>query len=63
MKIFISNFKNENSNFFHFLVVVWPIFFQNSKTKKFISNFKNGFFQNFHGGINEFFRPEVAKFI
>jgi hypothetical protein len=61
---FFSNFKNENFhfkfqklkfNFFHFLVVVWPIFFQNSKTKKFISNFKNGSFQNFHGGINEFF--------
>jgi hypothetical protein len=48
MKILISNFKNENSHVFHIHVVVWPIFFKFQK--KFISNFKNDFFQNFHGG-------------
>jgi hypothetical protein len=43
-------FKN-----FHSPLVAWP-FFQNSKTKIFISNFKNDFFfQIFHGGINVLF--------
>jgi hypothetical protein len=39
--------------------------FQNSKTKKINSNFKNENFQisNFPCGINDFFWPEVAKFI
>jgi hypothetical protein len=62
MKIFISNFKNENSVFCHVPMVVWP-FFQNSKTRNFISNFKN-VFSDFCGGINEIFsRLEAAKFI
>jgi hypothetical protein len=42
-----SNFIIEFFNFFHFPLVVWPIFFQNSKTKNFKSNFKNEIFSIF----------------
>jgi hypothetical protein len=56
-------FKFQNHfffNFFHFPLMVWPVSFQNSKTKKFIPNFKSYFFSkffisNFPYGINEFF--------
>jgi hypothetical protein len=50
-------------NFFHFsMSYVW--LFSNFKMKIIISNFKNDFFQIFHGGVNDFFaRPEVGKYI
>jgi hypothetical protein len=62
-KIFKFQFEFENQFFFHFPLVVWPIFFQNSK--KFNSKFKTFFFHFifflWHKRI--FSWPEVAKFI
>jgi hypothetical protein len=64
-------FQISKSNFFIFFpfpsLVVWPIFFQYSKTKCFNSNFKNEivFISNFPYGINDFFLtprlPNVFK--